>query len=66
MVFDVPVFFACCETGRIRCCNVESSLVVFKCVTDERNTVAGNFKSGSNFFENVVKGDKSTYSGSKG
>lgn len=62
MVFDVPVLVARCETGRVRCRNVESSLVVFKRVTDERYTVAGDFESGSNFFENMAKRDESAHS----
>ena len=42
MVFDVPVLVLCSKMGRIGCCNVESSLIVFKRMTDEGYTVAGD------------------------
>ena len=66
MMFDVPVLVARCKAGRIGCCNVESSLVVFKHMTDEGYTVAGDAECTSDFLEDVTKRDKSAHSGSKG
>ena len=37
MVFDVPMLVASSKTGRICGCNVQSGLVVFKCMADERD-----------------------------
>ena len=66
VVFDVPVFVSGGKTGRIGCCNVESSLIVFKRMTYEGYTVAGDSEGGSDFLEDVVKRNKSEHSGSKG
>ena len=66
MVFDVPVLILCSKMGRIRRCNVQSGLVVFKCMTDEGYTVAWNSEGGSDFLEDVTKRDKSTHSRSNG
>ena len=53
VVFDVPVFVSCGETKRISCCDVKSSLIVFKCMTDEGYMVVWNSESCSNFLEDV-------------
>ena len=45
------------ETGRICCCNVQSSLVIFKHMTDEGYTIAWNSEGGSDFLEDVAKRD---------
>ena len=66
MVFDLPVLVSYSKMGRICCCNVESSLVVFEHMTDEGCTIAGDSEGGSNFLEDVAKRNKSAHSGSKG
>ena len=66
VVFDVPVLVLCHELGRIGGCNIMSSLVVFKCMTDERNMVAGDLECGSNFLEDMAKRNKSAHSRSEG
>ena len=66
MVFNVPVLVVCGKMGRISHCNVQSSLVVFKRMTDERDTIVWDTKSGSDFLEDMAKRDKSAHTRSQG
>ena len=63
MMLYVPVLVACSKSWRIGSCYIEACLVVLKGVTDERDVVAWNIKSGSDLLEDVVERNDSTHAG---